>query len=124
MKSTDSESSEKRDIFQYHFTSWPDHSVPRDTSAFLMFHHKLRSALAVDPGPTVVHCRYLFIYLFICLFIYSGANLKLMCFVNNTQSLVWMEGLKHRNVSVFKKERINVDAGPMGVTKCTSSVAA
>ena len=47
-----------------------------------------------------------------------------MCFVNNTQSLVWMEGLKHRNVSVFKKERINVDAGPMGVTKCTSSVAA
>lgn len=64
MKSTDSESSEKRDIFQYHFTSWPDHSVPRDTSAFLMFHHKLRSALAVDPGPIVVHCRYLFIYLF------------------------------------------------------------
>lgn len=54
--STDSESSEKRDIFQYHFTSWPDHSVPRDTSAFLMFHHKLRSALAVDPGPIVVHC--------------------------------------------------------------------
>ena len=65
MKSTDSESSEKRDIFQYHFTSWPDHSVPRDTSAFLMFHHKLRSALAVDPGPIVVHCRYLFIYLII-----------------------------------------------------------
>ena len=32
-----------------------------------------------------------------------------MCFVNNTQSLVWMEGLKHRNVSVFKRERINVD---------------
>ena len=62
MKSTDSESSEKRDIFQYHFTSWPDHSVPRDTSAFLMFHHKLRSALAVDPGPIVAHCRYLFIY--------------------------------------------------------------
>ena len=80
MKSTDSESSEKRDIFQYHFTSWPDHSVPRDTSAFLMFHHKLRSALAVDPGPIVVHCRYLFIYLFVYLFIYSGANLKLMCF--------------------------------------------
>ena len=70
MKSTDSQSSEKRDIFQYHFTSWPDHSVPRDTSAFLMFHHKLRSALAVDPGPIVVHCRYLFICLFICLFIY------------------------------------------------------
>lgn len=54
--STDQECTEKRDIFQYHFTSWPDHYVPRDTAAFLMFHHKLKSALSVDPGPIVVHC--------------------------------------------------------------------
>jgi len=54
--STDPECAEKRDVFQYHFTSWPDRWVPRDTEAFLMFHHKLRAALAVDPGPIVIHC--------------------------------------------------------------------
>lgn len=57
-QSTEPDCSEKRDVFQYHFTSWPDHWVPRDTAAFVMFHHKLRAALAVDPGPVIVHCRY------------------------------------------------------------------
>ncbi|XP_044169231.1 receptor-type tyrosine-protein phosphatase F-like isoform X1 [Acropora millepora] len=54
--STESDCTEKRDVFQYHFTNWPDHGVPFDTSSFLMFHHKLRGALSVDPGPVLVHC--------------------------------------------------------------------
>ena len=48
---------DKREIVQYHFTSWPDHWVPRDTAGFLMFHHKLKQVLRIDPGPVIVHCR-------------------------------------------------------------------
>lgn len=54
--STEPDCTEKRDVFQYHFAAWPDHGVPRDTSSFLMFHHKLMAALSVDPGPVIVHC--------------------------------------------------------------------
>ena len=57
LKSTDPDSMDKREIIQYHFTSWPDHSVPRDTAAFFMFHHKLKTVLVTDPGPVIVHCR-------------------------------------------------------------------
>ena len=57
LKSTDPDSTEKREIVQYHFTSWPDHWVPRDTAGFLMFHHKLKQVLRIDPGPVIVHCR-------------------------------------------------------------------
>ncbi|KAJ7358734.1 hypothetical protein OS493_021509 [Desmophyllum pertusum] len=54
--STDPDSMDKREVIQYHFTSWPDHGVPRDTAGFLMFHHKLKTTLAIDPGPVIVHC--------------------------------------------------------------------
>lgn len=54
--STDPDSVDKREVVQYHFTSWPDHSVPRDTIAFLMFHHKLKTTLVADPGPVIIHC--------------------------------------------------------------------
>ena len=57
LKSTDPNNMVKREITQYHFSSWPDHCVPRDTAAFLMFHHKLKATLVIDPGPVVVHCR-------------------------------------------------------------------
>ena len=57
LQSTDPDSVDKREVVQYHFTSWPDHSVPRDTIAFLMFHHKLKTTLVADPGPVIIHCR-------------------------------------------------------------------
>lgn len=57
LKSTDPNNMDKREVTQYHFSSWPDHCVPRDTAAFLMFHHKLKATLVIDPGPVVVHCR-------------------------------------------------------------------
>ena len=49
------ESNERRQVHQFHFTSWPDKGVPQHATAVLAFRRKLR--LTPNPGPTVVHCR-------------------------------------------------------------------
>uniref|UniRef100_A0A1A8AX03 protein-tyrosine-phosphatase n=1 Tax=Nothobranchius furzeri TaxID=105023 RepID=A0A1A8AX03_NOTFU len=49
---------EKRQIYHFHYTTWPDFGVPESPASFLNFLFKVREsgALGVDHGPTVVHC--------------------------------------------------------------------
>ncbi|XP_028289302.1 tyrosine-protein phosphatase non-receptor type 2 [Parambassis ranga] len=49
---------EKRDIYHFHYTTWPDFGVPDSPASFLNFLFKVREsgALGVDQGPAVVHC--------------------------------------------------------------------
>lgn len=52
------ESGEKREILQFHYTTWPDFGVPQSPTAFLRFLCAVRrsGALSSDVGPPVVHC--------------------------------------------------------------------
>ncbi|XP_052751404.1 tyrosine-protein phosphatase non-receptor type 2-like isoform X1 [Galleria mellonella] len=54
----DLESSESREVVQFHYTTWPDFGVPTSPLAFLEFLNKVRSsgALGPDVGPAIVHC--------------------------------------------------------------------
>ncbi|KAJ0054810.1 hypothetical protein NL108_005315, partial [Boleophthalmus pectinirostris] len=49
---------EKREIYHFHYTTWPDFGVPDSPASFLNFLFKVREsgALGVDQGPAVVHC--------------------------------------------------------------------
>ena len=48
---------------QYHYTTWPDFGVPSSPSTFLAFLFEIRNAGAFskDVGPSVIHCRFVFI---------------------------------------------------------------
>lgn len=50
-------SSEKREVRQFQFTSWPDHGVPEHPTPFLAFLRRVKSCNPPDAGPMVVHCR-------------------------------------------------------------------
>ncbi|XP_041987144.1 tyrosine-protein phosphatase non-receptor type 61F-like isoform X2 [Aricia agestis] len=54
----DMESSESREVIQFHYTTWPDFGVPSSPVAFLEFLKKVRlsGALEADVGPPIVHC--------------------------------------------------------------------
>ncbi|XP_068632756.1 tyrosine-protein phosphatase non-receptor type 61F-like isoform X2 [Battus philenor] len=54
----DMESSEDREVIQFHYTTWPDFGVPSSPIAFLNFLQKVRlsGALESNVGPAVVHC--------------------------------------------------------------------
>ncbi|XP_023123273.2 tyrosine-protein phosphatase non-receptor type 2 isoform X1 [Amphiprion ocellaris] len=49
---------EKREIYHFHYTTWPDFGVPESPASFLNFLFKVRESgsLGVDHGPAVVHC--------------------------------------------------------------------
>ncbi|KAJ8288502.1 hypothetical protein COCON_G00011610 [Conger conger] len=49
---------ESREIFHFHYTTWPDFGVPESPASFLNFLFKVRESgsLATDHGPSVVHC--------------------------------------------------------------------
>ncbi|KAM8884504.1 tyrosine-protein phosphatase non-receptor type 2 isoform 2-T2 [Synchiropus picturatus] len=49
---------EKREIYHFHYTTWPDFGVPESPASFLNFLYKVREsgALGLDHGPAVVHC--------------------------------------------------------------------
>ncbi|XP_026203310.1 tyrosine-protein phosphatase non-receptor type 2b isoform X1 [Anabas testudineus] len=49
---------EKREVYHFHYTTWPDFGVPESPASFLNFLFKVREsgALGVDHGPAVVHC--------------------------------------------------------------------
>eukprot|EP00042_Codosiga_hollandica_P055939 m.794023 g.794023 ORF g.794023 m.794023 type:complete len:597 (+) comp59236_c0_seq3:99-1889(+) len=55
-------SAERREIFHYHFTSWPDHGVPSSPAAILQYLEDIKETRLrlrqEDPsiGPLVVHC--------------------------------------------------------------------
>ncbi|XP_056438921.1 tyrosine-protein phosphatase non-receptor type 2 isoform X1 [Gadus chalcogrammus] len=49
---------EKREIYHFHYTTWPDFGVPDSPASFLNFLFKVResTSLGADHGPAVVHC--------------------------------------------------------------------
>lgn len=53
-----SQTGEKREIYHFHYTTWPDFGVPDSPASFLNFLFKVREsgALGDDHGPAVVHC--------------------------------------------------------------------
>ncbi|XP_060809415.1 tyrosine-protein phosphatase non-receptor type 61F isoform X2 [Amyelois transitella] len=57
-KIVDQETSESREVIQFHYTTWPDFGVPSSPNAFLEFLRKVRSSGCLEPdvGPAVVHC--------------------------------------------------------------------
>nr|XP_034306378.1 uncharacterized protein LOC117682577 [Crassostrea gigas] len=46
---------EKR-VTQFHFTSWPDNSVPQDVRQLIFFRNLVRNEITSSDGPMVVHC--------------------------------------------------------------------
>lgn len=48
-----------RTIYQFHYTGWPDHGVPKDPSPVLHILHEVHSRQQSIPmaGPIIVHCR-------------------------------------------------------------------
>ncbi|KAL8625683.1 hypothetical protein ACOMHN_043958 [Nucella lapillus] len=41
---------------QFHFTTWPDHGVPRFGHSLLLFRQKIRAYDNLDNGAVIVHC--------------------------------------------------------------------
>lgn len=58
LKLTDLETKESREIFHFHYTTWPDFGVPQSPTAFLNFLTDVRQSGTLDQnvGPPVVHC--------------------------------------------------------------------
>ena len=52
--------SEKRLIYHYHFSAWPDHGVPGDPGPVLSFLQDINDQQenSINAGPSVVHCRF------------------------------------------------------------------
>lgn len=46
-----------RDIFQYHYTMWPDHGTPEPLSLALFHNRVFRASCDENRTPMVVHCR-------------------------------------------------------------------
>ncbi|AWO97108.1 putative tyrosine-protein phosphatase non-receptor type 2-like [Scophthalmus maximus] len=49
---------ESREIYHFHYTTWPDFGVPESPASFLNFLFKVRESGSLSPehGPSVVHC--------------------------------------------------------------------
>uniref|UniRef100_A0A672H563 protein-tyrosine-phosphatase n=1 Tax=Salarias fasciatus TaxID=181472 RepID=A0A672H563_SALFA len=49
---------ESREIYHFHYTTWPDFGVPESPASFLSFLFKVRESGSLGPehGPSVVHC--------------------------------------------------------------------
>ena len=54
----DTQSSETKEVIQFHYTSWPDFGTPESPTGFLDFLNAIRGsgALDTDVGPPVIHC--------------------------------------------------------------------
>ncbi|KAM4706114.1 tyrosine-protein phosphatase non-receptor type 2 isoform 2-T2 [Rhinophrynus dorsalis] len=54
----DINTAETREIYHFHYTTWPDFGVPESPASFLNFLFKVRESGSLDPvhGPSVVHC--------------------------------------------------------------------
>ncbi|XP_052762438.1 receptor-type tyrosine-protein phosphatase mu-like isoform X3 [Mya arenaria] len=51
-----SQSSTERKLHQFHFTCWPDRSVPEDVTSLVEFRKMVLNTSTKLNGPTVVHC--------------------------------------------------------------------
>lgn len=53
-----SQTGEKREIYHFHYTAWPDFGVPESPASFLNFLFKVQESggLGEDHGPAIVHC--------------------------------------------------------------------
>ncbi|XP_034052093.1 receptor-type tyrosine-protein phosphatase S-like isoform X1 [Gymnodraco acuticeps] len=49
-------SSERREVRQFQFTSWPDHGVPEYPTPFLNFLRRVKACNPPDAGPIIAHC--------------------------------------------------------------------
>ncbi|XP_060551640.1 receptor-type tyrosine-protein phosphatase kappa-like [Ruditapes philippinarum] len=45
-----------RQVTQYHYTAWPDRSVPDNVASLIEFRNKVEQSKSNDVGPMVVHC--------------------------------------------------------------------
>lgn len=43
-------------VKQFHYTTWPDHGVPRFGNSLLLFRQKIRLHDNLDHGPPIIHC--------------------------------------------------------------------
>ncbi|KAL9950698.1 hypothetical protein ACROYT_G043239 [Oculina patagonica] len=48
--------SERRDVLQFHYVTWPDRGVPQRSTALLGFREKIHARHQATGGPLVVHC--------------------------------------------------------------------
>ncbi|XP_067677159.1 uncharacterized protein [Haliotis asinina] len=48
--------SRHRLIRQFHFTAWPDHGVPGETTSVLDFHRVVKDTKTDSSGPLLIHC--------------------------------------------------------------------
>ncbi|GIY37360.1 tyrosine-protein phosphatase non-receptor type 12 [Caerostris darwini] len=48
--------SEMRDVYQFHYTSWPDHGIPDTVQPILELVRLMRDCQASETVPIVVHC--------------------------------------------------------------------
>lgn len=48
-----------QDVYQYHYTGWPDHGIPDDIDVILAMIKRMRDIRTKDPNhaAVVVHCR-------------------------------------------------------------------
>lgn len=64
-------------VTQLHFTSWPDFGVPFTPIGMLKFLKKVKSLNPAHAGPIVVHCRYVSMWNWRCLFLpVSGCGIN------------------------------------------------
>ncbi|XP_052777696.1 receptor-type tyrosine-protein phosphatase mu-like isoform X2 [Mya arenaria] len=47
---------EERIVYHFHFTTWPDKSVPKYASSLVHFRQKIVTAVVKEKGPDIVHC--------------------------------------------------------------------
>ncbi|XP_052776954.1 uncharacterized protein LOC128214498 isoform X2 [Mya arenaria] len=47
---------EERKFIHFHFTAWPDKSVPKYSSSLVHFRHKVETTIVNENGPVIVHC--------------------------------------------------------------------
>lgn len=43
-------------VKQFHYTTWPDHGVPKFGNSLILFRQKIRAFDRLDNGPVIVHC--------------------------------------------------------------------
>lgn len=55
---TDTESTDSREVTQFHYNTWPDFGIPSSPLSFLQFLKQVRDSGALSPevGPAIVHC--------------------------------------------------------------------